>query len=530
MKDPNDIYGVEYEAIAEVQVLAEGGWNGYPYDAQFIEDMAEVYDIACVRAKLIADHKQEGPALGHVLALRAEADPNDEGSRRLMARIGFLEVAKGMIESGAWNERSIGWSDYLPTPGIPYLWEVSLLGAQIPASPGMEPLEFDAEEAEGLAAAEAADLVTLVATDAELAGMIETRRTLVWDITDQYIRYRVRAPGRFRKDTFRTVALSEKKGLWSVQGRLKSQYVPEGRDAQSLVLQAVLFSKDKKYKWTLRRAKAWVKGHKDELSAAEAPEGHVTTLAAGGEGAETIKTCPEAEATVVALCEATKGGQDMAETDPGDGKKGVTTTDPPPEPDPNPDPKPELKPAPDPVTVQPESAAALRVENERLLAEMDRMNAQALAGETAHNAALKTERAEKRVSIIGARVYALQAAGFIAPAQVNFGLVQALTHIPDDAMVSIKGKDVPALDVILEVLKHGGQLKLKHEFAAKPSVPGAEEEAQDADLDLLDSQGMDTRVERKKREILRAAKEGEEPSAVELQVMAMTAVEKEAKT
>jgi HK97 family phage prohead protease len=74
------------------------------------------------------------------------------------------------------------------------------------------------------------------------------------DITENYIRLRQRDPNDFVQDSFRTITISEEKGIKAVIGKLKSD--PNG----STHIQSYLFDKDK---WTVEEAQAWVREHKD---------------------------------------------------------------------------------------------------------------------------------------------------------------------------------------------------------------------------------------------------------------------------
>jgi len=61
------------------------------------------------------------------------------------------------------------------------------------------------------------------------------------DVTENYIRIRVRDPGDFREDSFRTVWISRAQGINSVQGKRKSP--PQGHEG-AMVVQSFLFMKD----------------------------------------------------------------------------------------------------------------------------------------------------------------------------------------------------------------------------------------------------------------------------------------------
>jgi DNA-directed RNA polymerase subunit RPC12/RpoP len=76
------------------------------------------------------------------------------------------------------------------------------------------------------------------------------------DITENYIRIRIRNPKTIVEGTFRTIVISEPDGIKGIIGRLKKD--PDGPTH----IQSVLFEKDK---WTVERATQWVKDHKDTL-------------------------------------------------------------------------------------------------------------------------------------------------------------------------------------------------------------------------------------------------------------------------
>jgi HK97 family phage prohead protease len=76
------------------------------------------------------------------------------------------------------------------------------------------------------------------------------------DVTENYIRIRVKNPDLFAEGSFRTIDISKKDGIKAVIGKLKSD--PEG----STVVQVYLFDKEK---WTVDEAKKWVETHKDSL-------------------------------------------------------------------------------------------------------------------------------------------------------------------------------------------------------------------------------------------------------------------------
>ena len=102
----------------------------------------------------------------------------------------------------------------------------------------------------------------------------------IWDETPSEIRYRVCDPEQFESGSFRRKALDGVDGVSIVIGRLKNEFVPEGHDPKSMVLQAYRFakkhvlSKDEGTEqnadgWTMDKAKEWIKQHEPQVSDAE---------------------------------------------------------------------------------------------------------------------------------------------------------------------------------------------------------------------------------------------------------------------
>lgn len=79
------------------------------------------------------------------------------------------------------------------------------------------------------------------------------------EVTEKYVRIRIRDPDLFVEGSFRTIVLSAEEGIHAIVGKLKSD--PKG----STVIQNYMFELTKD--WTMEKAKTWVKEHKD--SAAE---------------------------------------------------------------------------------------------------------------------------------------------------------------------------------------------------------------------------------------------------------------------
>lgn len=89
------------------------------------------------------------------------------------------------------------------------------------------------------------------------------------EVTENYIRYRVRDPEEFKKDSFRTIDFSKEKGIKAIIG------IPKNDDKTEV--QAILFDKDK---WTEKEVKKWLKEHdyKDLLSSIEKIENEDGTV------------------------------------------------------------------------------------------------------------------------------------------------------------------------------------------------------------------------------------------------------------
>jgi hypothetical protein len=75
--------------------------------------------------------------------------------------------------------------------------------------------------------------------------------------TEEFVHIRVRDPADFVDGSFRTIDIDAGKGIKAVIGKLKSD--PKG----STVVQKFIFDKDKD--WTMEKAEAWVKEHKDSV-------------------------------------------------------------------------------------------------------------------------------------------------------------------------------------------------------------------------------------------------------------------------
>ncbi|MCK7511746.1 MAG: DNA adenine methylase [Desulfobacterales bacterium] len=86
----------------------------------------------------------------------------------------------------------------------------------------------------------------------------------VWEETENEVRYRVRNPDEFEPDSFRRKPLEGVDGVAIIIGRLKKEFVPEGGNPRSMVLQAYRFVRKTEKNpdgWTMEKAKEWIDKH-----------------------------------------------------------------------------------------------------------------------------------------------------------------------------------------------------------------------------------------------------------------------------
>jgi len=82
--------------------------------------------------------------------------------------------------------------------------------------------------------------------------------------TEDFVHVRVRDPDLFVDGSFRTIDVDAEKGITAVVGKLKSD--PDG----AMVVQKYVFAKEKD--WTMEKASAWVKEHKDSVPSQGQPK------------------------------------------------------------------------------------------------------------------------------------------------------------------------------------------------------------------------------------------------------------------
>ncbi len=102
------------------------------------------------------------------------------------------------------------------------------------------------------------------------------------EVTEQYIRIRVKDPDYFDPDSFRTITISEDEGIKAIIGCKKGEY-EGGKCRIGTEVQSYLFDKEK---WTLSEAEAWVEEHKKsekEKQEEEKPEEGSLTEKIGAE-------------------------------------------------------------------------------------------------------------------------------------------------------------------------------------------------------------------------------------------------------
>jgi adenine-specific DNA-methyltransferase len=86
----------------------------------------------------------------------------------------------------------------------------------------------------------------------------------VWEETENEVRYRVRNPDEFEPDSFRRKPLDGVDGVAIIIGRLKKEFVPDGGNPRSMVLQAYRFVRKTEKNpdgWTMEKAKEWIDKH-----------------------------------------------------------------------------------------------------------------------------------------------------------------------------------------------------------------------------------------------------------------------------
>ena len=82
------------------------------------------------------------------------------------------------------------------------------------------------------------------------------KRFFALEVTENYIHIPIEDKTKFAKKTFRTVTLSEDKGIKAIMGKYRQAAKPKDK----MHIQKYLFSLDKG--WTKATAKAWVKKNK----------------------------------------------------------------------------------------------------------------------------------------------------------------------------------------------------------------------------------------------------------------------------
>jgi len=112
----------------------------------------------------------------------------------------------------------------------------------------MEPIIFKEEESREMMQRMAAECEQTQLTAETPEGQFS------WKRDDEYITYQVRNKSRFIGD-LRKVELDKDEGVFAKVGQLKPEYVGEGGNPKSKVVQTLLF--DLQNGWTLAKAKAW---------------------------------------------------------------------------------------------------------------------------------------------------------------------------------------------------------------------------------------------------------------------------------
>ena len=116
----------------EVEIFRTGDYGARGrYGENDLDRIAEDYSPDVHEAPVTVDHKQNGPALGWVRALR-------RAGQVLMARIGGLDEAfREQLRNGAFKKRSVEIYRNAEATGRPYLRALSFLGAASPVVKGL---------------------------------------------------------------------------------------------------------------------------------------------------------------------------------------------------------------------------------------------------------------------------------------------------------------------------------------------------------------------------------------------------------
>jgi hypothetical protein len=83
---------------------------------------------------------------------------------------------------------------------------------------------------------------------------------LPWEETDDYVRSGHENPGKYDKDSMRTIDIDAADGIKAVIGCLKGNF-KGGKCAVGTQVQSYLFAKEKG--WTMMRAKEWFEKSKE---------------------------------------------------------------------------------------------------------------------------------------------------------------------------------------------------------------------------------------------------------------------------
>lgn len=123
--------------ITDLEVFRAGDYGSKgSYTEADLAQIASQYSATKHEAPVTVDHKQEGPALGWVAAVKARGNKLFADLRKVPA-----EFAQA-IKDGAYRKRSVEIYRQLTGASGPYLKAVSFLGAAAPHVKGMEDVEF----------------------------------------------------------------------------------------------------------------------------------------------------------------------------------------------------------------------------------------------------------------------------------------------------------------------------------------------------------------------------------------------------
>lgn len=233
--------------LRNVEVFAPGHWypsNGPKKGVKFTsEDIKEILKNTqeFIKKRIIRTALKVGHSTNQILKGQTDGDPSLgypdnfrlKGGKIIADFFDLPEILRKAIKNKRFKSVSV---EIFRNKIGRYIKNISILGADLPAVKTLKDLE------------------------AYLSEKTETidenfNFAITWDESAGQHRARVRNPDHFRSDTFRTKDLEGVNGIQIIVGRLKPEFVPEGNDPNSVVVQAYRFNNEI---WSLAAAQKWM--------------------------------------------------------------------------------------------------------------------------------------------------------------------------------------------------------------------------------------------------------------------------------